>query len=515
MFNKLILLIVCFISNLLGQSIFSGQEFQVNNPVYNNSCYNPEIATLSDGSVAICYSLFLSNECQVACQLYDKYGAKLENVLLIDTPYSTQMVQPQIASLPNNNFIIYWSTFNFNWGGEPRAIWFQIFTFTGTKIKTVVDRQLVSTDYGSLAIASSPNGNFITCWRATRGILCKTYDQNGESITQNEIKLSNYYNSYVYDPSAIAIDENKFFVCWTDEDSSAKGAGGQFIDVAGNKIGGNVRINTYQLHEQGNPSATVLSNGNIVVCYMGWDGAGSGGTEWSPDYDIFAQVFNSIGDKLGGELRVNMNSAYNQKSCRIASGENNFVIVWHDMTFNPYMNNIKAQFFTLKGNPIGDELQISPPNSDSEHDEYPSIASIGEDNYLVTWMDCPPGPPSGNIQVKKISLGDATTIVQRGKSQMSDYLIHQNYPNPFNPTTTIKYELPTPGHVTIKIFDLTGRLVKILADNEQNAGAFSVQWDGTNLIGNTVAAGIYIYRVEFVNSAGEKFIQSRKMSLVK
>ncbi len=107
------------------------------------------------------------------------------------------------------------------------------------------------------------------------------------------------------------------------------------------------------------------------------------------------------------------------------------------------------------------------------------------------------------------------TSVQQNNDKVSTFRVAANYPNPFNPTTTIKYELPASGHVTIKIFDLTGRLVQVLAENQPNVGAFSAQWDGTNLSGNAVAAGIYIYRVEFVNSAGERFVENRKMSLVK
>lgn len=109
-----------------------------------------------------------------------------------------------------------------------------------------------------------------------------------------------------------------------------------------------------------------------------------------------------------------------------------------------------------------------------------------------------------------------TVVEKDDNGELPDgFVLHQNYPNPFNPTTTIQYELPTQGHITIKIFDLTGRLVKVLADKEQRAGAFTVQWDGTNLLGNTVAAGVYMYRVEFTNTVGERFVESKKMSLVK
>jgi hypothetical protein len=91
----------------------------------------------------------------------------------------------------------------------------------------------------------------------------------------------------------------------------------------------------------------------------------------------------------------------------------------------------------------------------------------------------------------------------------------QNYPNPFNPSTTISYELPNPGLVSVKVYGLTGRLVKVLLSGSQAAGAQSVTWDGTDFNGNAVAAGIYIYRIEFTGVDGKKYMQSKKMSLVK
>ncbi|MBN2413557.1 VWA domain-containing protein [candidate division KSB1 bacterium] len=95
------------------------------------------------------------------------------------------------------------------------------------------------------------------------------------------------------------------------------------------------------------------------------------------------------------------------------------------------------------------------------------------------------------------------------------FTLHQNYPNPFNPVTTICFSLPASGHVVIKIYDITGRRVKTLTGGHLNGGAHKFTWDGTDTNGQLVAAGIYIYRVEFTNMKGEIFTQTKKMSLVK
>jgi hypothetical protein len=88
--------------------------------------------------------------------------------------------------------------------------------------------------------------------------------------------------------------------------------------------------------------------------------------------------------------------------------------------------------------------------------------------------------------------------------------LEQNTPNPFNPTTTIAFTLPSTQHVSLVIYDATGRVVKTLADGVSQFGSHRLEWDGTDNAGNAVGSGIYFYRLE----AGS-FIQSKKMVLLK
>lgn len=90
-----------------------------------------------------------------------------------------------------------------------------------------------------------------------------------------------------------------------------------------------------------------------------------------------------------------------------------------------------------------------------------------------------------------------------------------NHPNPFNPSTHIQFELPTDGFVSIKIYDLTGRLVCTLVNEPKLAGIHSIQWNGTDDTGAKVAAGVYLYQIEFTNATGEAMVLTKKMSLVK
>jgi hypothetical protein len=74
------------------------------------------------------------------------------------------------------------------------------------------------------------------------------------------------------------------------------------------------------------------------------------------------------------------------------------------------------------------------------------------------------------------------------------------YPNPFTETATVEYQLARRTHVRIKIYDLRGRVVRVLVDREQNPGPHQAEWDGRDGVGGGVAAGVYLCEFE----AGEQ-----------
>lgn len=95
----------------------------------------------------------------------------------------------------------------------------------------------------------------------------------------------------------------------------------------------------------------------------------------------------------------------------------------------------------------------------------------------------------------------------------AEYSLSQNYPNPFNPGTTVKFRLPQRSFVTLEIFDILGRKVTTLVDEQKPAGVFAVDWNPTD-----VASGVYIYRLAahpLTATSMADFVQTRKMILVK
>lgn len=90
------------------------------------------------------------------------------------------------------------------------------------------------------------------------------------------------------------------------------------------------------------------------------------------------------------------------------------------------------------------------------------------------------------------------------------YSISQNYPNPFNPTTRIQYSIPVRSNVKLEVYDIVGKLVKVLSNKQQEAGTHIVSWNGRDHLNNTVASGIYFLKIHAGN-----FLKTIKMVLLK
>lgn len=93
---------------------------------------------------------------------------------------------------------------------------------------------------------------------------------------------------------------------------------------------------------------------------------------------------------------------------------------------------------------------------------------------------------------------DYTTSISGStiETQPQNFILHQNYPNPFNPKTIINYEIPpsqkgsnTANFISLKIYDISGREIVTLVNQNQNAGRYSVQWDAGGF-----GSGMYFYR---------------------
>ena len=124
-----------------------------------------------------------------------------------------------------------------------------------------------------------------------------------------------------------------------------------------------------------------------------------------------------------------------------------------------------------------------------------------------------------NVMIENVLLAgiDGSLINQNIRTNSSDFKVvpnefalHQNHPNPFNPNTTISFDLPEESFVNLTVYNLTGKKVLTLKSDNVSAGFHSLDWNGKDEFGNSVASGMYFYRLDT-----KSFQSTKKMLFLK
>ena len=127
-----------------------------------------------------------------------------------------------------------------------------------------------------------------------------------------------------------------------------------------------------------------------------------------------------------------------------------------------------------------------------------------EQRGYIDWLDLQWNQENERIAQSVQLLGTTITLVENVENP-SDFILNQNYPNPFNPVTIISYQIPQRSMVSLKIYDLLGREVAILVNEEKLAGKYKVEFDGSAFV-----SGVYFYKIQT-----ENYTSVRKMILMK
>ncbi len=147
-----------------------------------------------------------------------------------------------------------------------------------------------------------------------------------------------------------------------------------------------------------------------------------------------------------------------------------------------------------------------------------STWQVADSTSDTTWVDTISEGWRYRYQISTVDLWDnesdrsSPDMITGAPSVIPErYTLYQNIPNPFNPITTIRFDVPPGGgNVTLRIYDVGGRLVRTLVNGYQSAGRKSVIWDGKDNRAESVASGVYFYRM---TSPG--FEKTRKMVLLR
>ncbi len=177
-------------------------------------------------------------------------------------------------------------------------------------------------------------------------------------------------------------------------------------------------------------------------------------------------------------------------------------------SYNIAADNSFVVMFVIEGAyPATNRVMVTDYVSSSAYYSYFYQSSSGTWVYYSDSQN--PGSIFLNLIRAYVSFG-TTDVKQVVELKPASFKLEQNYPNPFNPSTNISYKLQAASYTTLIVYDMLGREVAMLVNEEQPAGTYQIVWNGTDNFGNKVTSGVYFYRI----AAGD-FIQTKKMTLLK
>ncbi len=243
------------------------------------------------------------------------------------------------------------------------------------------------------------------------------------------------------------------------------------------------------------------TRGNVYVI---WDDMRGGNSDvW------FQRSTNGGANWLATPVRVN-DVATNNQYWPVIQCDNNGILyaMYYDTRAGASAINSYIAYSTDAGNTWVNQIMSDSsftsqqPNSDVRFGDYIQIDAYNG-KVIPVWTDQRKGFP--NQEIYTANLSGLLAVNPVSTEIPVSFALYQNYPNPFNPVTRINFDLPEDAFVTMKLFDILGRVVKTLVSQNLKAGKFYTELNASELSG-----GVYFYKIE----AGE-FVDSKKLVLVK
>lgn len=211
--------------------------------------------------------------------------------------------------------------------------------------------------------------------------------------------------------------------------------------------------------------------------------------------NIYYQEFTEEGVPVNEIVKVNdINASEANSVAADIDNEGNIIIVWEGWP------DLYGQRYSSDMSRIGENFKIN--TSESDGNAFPCVR-LRNGKIYTAWDRLNHGKTS--VWMNILDFNNPTNIVTKTEEYPLQYYLSQNHPNPFNPTTTIEYSLPSYEHVKIEVYDLLGREIITLVDEDKLAGSYKVEFDGSGL-----TSGIYFYKLQ----AG-RYTEAKKLLLIK
>jgi hypothetical protein len=331
-----------------------GSEFQVNTYTNNDQSY-PSVSKLQNGGFVIAWQSYAQDTSGwgIYGQRYDSSGNKLGSEFQVNSYTVGDQDAPSIAWLNNGGFAVAWRDGGRNGGGgylPYDQAYAQVYDSSGNKLFVsefcISDNTLNTRSFPQIA---SFGNNFVISYSADNGVrgyscapnlYAKIYDLTGKVVVSEfKINTSPFTQCLHFENSVATLSNGNFVVTWDQGQSGSKAILAQIYNMQGNKVGSELKINSYTDGYQENPAIIGLDNGEFIVVWQSYN-------QDSSSKGIFGRRYYANGDAATGvEFQINDDASvsdkliyqyvlpYKRNFPSIAKVEKGFIVTW--------MNNAK------------------------------------------------------------------------------------------------------------------------------------------------------------------------------
>ncbi|HET8644311.1 MAG TPA: hypothetical protein VFO85_02405, partial [Vicinamibacteria bacterium] len=371
---------------LLFAQVPAGGEFRVSTAVQGQDGHTDVAArrdgayvvawssTLADGSVF-----------GVLARVYDAAGQPMGAAFLANTVTTGPQFFPAVAAAPKGGFLVVWEGSGSGPPGtfDDSGIFARAFDADGTPRagQFMVNAYATGAQYFAHATAVGNAGFVVTWWsrhdNGTVGGFARRLRPDGQPLGA-EFQVNSYTTGDQLVTGIAADPAGNFVVAWASpQDGSDYGVMARRYDRDAVPLGVEFQVNSQTTGVQWGPSVAIDGGGRFVVTWIG-------ATAEDPVYGIRGQRFDAAGQRLGGEFRVNTYTTGFQTSGRVRSDESgNFTATWESLGQDGSSWGVYGQRFGASGQPRGAEFAVN--TSTTGEQGLPHLASDPSGNVLVAW----------------------------------------------------------------------------------------------------------------------------------